>query len=769
MAIDRHSGESTVSRDGGPAQRIALALLFAYAILLGGSWIGIYLVEMRILTLAVIAALLGLWLVAAIRLEAWRPGTRLSLGLVALAVAWAASTIASRYLRISLEYAAWAVLLVALYLLLVRVVGRPDLRRVLGVGSLGLAVTIAIAAIAQTVDLWVEWWTLLGRFGTPPLRPGFGGLMFGNPSAVLTITFLLWLASIALLAPIGRRLSLVVAAAALPVLAAAFLSGSRAGWLAIAVAVVVAAVAWLTHRGLRRVTVTRPRIIAGAILAVIVLIAAASFLPAVLSRVGAGGEDLRLAFYASALRMFASSPIVGTGPGTWVIQRAAFMTSSEIDYYIPHAHDVYVQVLAEFGVVGALAGIIAVAAGVALLGRAIRSSDPARRTAAWVVIVGTSYFSVHNILDSYANMPAVLIAWALPIAVLDAADLAATPGRLTSRLRMTARPAGALRTAGVAAVVIACVGLAFVERAAFLGDSAARAANGGNWPAAQSLARQALEADPAFPPYEVTLGVASAALGDARSAASAFASAAARDDLPESWLDLAAEQAQLGDTGGAMASLTAAMRLGREQPPVAVGAAVVYLRLGDRSAANGALVDSLLSGPSLAGDPGWRSIADAALGANVAIDAGIAAYPGQVAWEIAATSGRVERARAILTTIRGDDHATLALVTDALAGEAGAASAVIERSLARPFDRLALDWGARIATSSGRVAEAAAIRRLAFLATSDDTVGYALAVISGPHPGPSAGDRTVLYGSYTYRRLTPLDKLVGALPAIVFR
>ena len=48
-------------------------------------------------------------------------------------------------------------------------------------------------------------------------------------------------------------------------------------------------------------------------------------------------------------------PLTGQGPGSWAPDRIAFTDASEIDYYIPHAHNVPAQTLAEFGLVGVVA------------------------------------------------------------------------------------------------------------------------------------------------------------------------------------------------------------------------------------------------------------------------------------------------------------------------------------------------------------------------------------------------------------------------------
>ena len=77
-------------------------------------------------------------------------------------------------------------------------------------------------------------------------------------------------------------------------------------------------------------------------------------------------------YFTVALRMFSEAPLLGTGPGTWAVQRAAYTEPSEFDCYIPHAHDVYLQTLAELGIVGLLAGALALPAVAWLILRGLR-------------------------------------------------------------------------------------------------------------------------------------------------------------------------------------------------------------------------------------------------------------------------------------------------------------------------------------------------------------------------------------------------------------
>ena len=180
------------------------AVLFLYAVLLGGSWLGIYVLPFRLASLGIIAVTLVGWAVVAWRHPAWRPRTSawplvvLPLGAFALAVA------ASRYPRLGLEYLAWGVLLVALYLLLVRILALPFARARIGALAAIVGLVIGIFYLAWVTLAWIEWWGLIGHFEVPPLRPLFAGLTYRNPSAVMTVVVLLTLIAYAGLGFDGR-------------------------------------------------------------------------------------------------------------------------------------------------------------------------------------------------------------------------------------------------------------------------------------------------------------------------------------------------------------------------------------------------------------------------------------------------------------------------------------------------------------------------------------------------------------------------------------
>ena len=67
----------------------------------------------------------------------------------------------------------------------------------------------------------------------------------------------------------------------------------------------------------------------------------------------------------------------------------------------------------------------------------MRDPDPTRRRWGWAAFFGVVYFGTHQLLDFYANMPAILFAFAIPIAWLDA-----------TAPRVLAAPAAGVRASG---------------------------------------------------------------------------------------------------------------------------------------------------------------------------------------------------------------------------------------------------------------------------------------------------------------------------------
>ena len=224
---------------------IVFVLLVVYAVLIGGAWAGIYLGGLRMISLALVAVGLFVWLLLSLRDPRWRPSTAIWPTLVLPLVALALTTLTAWLPRLGLEYVAWAVLLVALYLLLVRVLATETARARIGALAAMLALVIGLLYMGQVLLAWIEWWGLVGGLAVPPLRPLYASLSLGGPGTVQTVQVLLAAIAIAGLGVTDRRrqalAGVIIAITAVVVV----VSASRSGWVALAGATVLTAGLWL--------------------------------------------------------------------------------------------------------------------------------------------------------------------------------------------------------------------------------------------------------------------------------------------------------------------------------------------------------------------------------------------------------------------------------------------------------------------------------------------------------------------------------------------
>jgi tetratricopeptide (TPR) repeat protein len=490
-------------------------------------------------------------------------------------------------------------------------------------------------------------------------------------------------------------------------------------------------------------------------------------LPSILARLGAGGETLRLSFFQAAVRMFNESPLAGTGPGTWVAQRIAYTDLPVNDVYIPHAHDIYLQTLAEYGLLGAVAGGIAVILVGRLIVHAVRSGDQARVAMGWAAILGLTYFGGHQLLDFYPNMPAALFAMAIPLAWLDATELtrpvpaSAPTGRsyLGPHLSSIVRPASPGLAIGI--VVLAIGWLALSETRASMNASTVALMDQRDWVQAFDSARAVVAADPDMPVYEFNLGLAAARSGRFDESGAAFRRAAAADDLPESWLGLAAAQTELDDAPSARASLERALRLGVVQPAIALAAGQLYARLGDAPAARQAFLDGVVGAPTVLGDPDLRSLVGPVMTLDQLSQAAIDRARGG-AGSIALALARDDRVQAetLASLLDPASQSLFSVVVPAWFGDASAWANVVALAQAHPMDIGIQNWAARVASHLRLPADQERYFEIANIDNGLSGLDGQEVRISPAGEGPAdAGTSTAVYGLFTYRRPTPADML----------
>jgi O-antigen ligase len=204
---------------------------------------------------------------------------------------------------------------------------------------------------------------------------------------------------------------------AVAISAALIMSWSRGAWLGFGVSLAVMLFALP-----RRLIISLA--LALLLLAGTGVLAASGRLPATIStRLATIGEDIfdvrdvrgvditpanyatteRLAHWQAATNMAASHPWLGVGLGNYEVAYPAFRL---INWKFPlgHAHNYYLNVLAEAGIIGLVTYLLFVCALLALAWRGRRHPDPSARLAC-IGILGTwAYLTVHSLTDNlYVN------------------------------------------------------------------------------------------------------------------------------------------------------------------------------------------------------------------------------------------------------------------------------------------------------------------------------------------------------------------------------
>jgi len=724
-----------------------------------GSWIGTYYSAFRVTSIVVGGAGALIWLVLALRRPELRPASALTGAFAAALAALGISALFAEHQRLAFDFLAYALLLVPLYFLLVRIMATPALAIRVHALLVVLCAATGVLFLVVVVQTWTDLWSSLGKVVVPPLRLTYAGLWLGTPNAIAAFEVLLLCAIAPRELERGRAGRIVVGSLVSLVAIAVILSASRGAWLGFGAAVAVTGIVWLVAAGgvnrLRRLFARVDR-------RTVTIVAAASLVVLVVAGVVAGrgilsratnldDSGLRSALLAASARMFQAAPLTGLGPGSWAPGRLAFETPSEIDYYIPHAHNLPAETAAELGVAGIVAGVVVIALLVRLVARGIRSGDRLTQRMALAALFAGVYITGQQLVDAWIHQPGIIFAFALPIAILDARTSAASSAPVS---RPPAVPSPALTVAMIAAVVAGTLASLSPEPAAQRYEQASAAVDAGDWTRAYALARETVELDPHLPPNDFLLGLGAAATGRLEEARTAFA-AAAIDDYPAAWLNLAAVQMRLGDPD-AGASLQRAIRMGRQQPMIDVPAADLYRQLGDDATARSLLASAFATLPSLASDPTWMNPAWSEI-ASGAVDDAIATTDPWTAFLLALEAGRLDQARAMVANGTVDDGGLAESVVAAWGGDQAAFADLYAGARADPQDARLVGLCRRLARvhdPSGAAPGWSCEGRWWFGLYPLGQIGPSAE--RGPVPGPDAHPHDL----YAYRRPGPNTILV---------
>lgn len=711
---------------GRRAAWIVIAVAWAFFLTSGGTYPGIADVQAQLVAQVFAVAILGSWLVIALLRPGWRLTTPLLIPVLAASAAYAAAGLFSQRPRLSLEPTIAGIGFALAFLFLTRLLADDWFRSRARVLTIAFVALVAVGYVGQVVIEWVTWWQLVGRIALPPLRPSFVGLFLGSPNLIATSLILAGPIAVTFIASSPARRPLVVTLAVIAALAI-FLTGSRGGYIGAGTATLVGIGLLVGRYGpmkLRDMVVDltrrRPIILAPVAVAFLGLLIA---IPALAYRFAQGGADLRFDLWRSALAIFADHPILGGGPGTWVQLKVVTNPAGVQNIVVPHAHDLYIQALAELGVVGVLALAFLVVTVARRLFAASRRAPGPLGIEAGAVIAGVAGFAAQSVVDNLVNLPFVclLVVWLVAWVEggLAPGDQPTTTSDRANREsgRWLARRGSALVGVGLLGVLLVIPVLIRVDTAALDDAAGNSAAADQDWPTALSHFEAARAADPDFTLYQLQTASALARVGRTSEARALLAQAVMDDPLAINQIGLAVLDATLGNYPEAMIRARAAAALGIGEPTVALNAGIVGEAAGDHAFAVAEFATAIAWDPPLARSGFWDApervtskgaIVAAARAMTDALDGAL----------IDAYAGNPSEARSALEAMAPSSQRDVYVAAcEWLGGDAtGALARLGEITRRDPLDWFAAGWASRIARLSGD------------LATADRYASWAIAV-----------------------------------------
>ena len=390
-----------------------LILGLSYALWLGGTLKGFVYESFRQLSLIGLGVAGSAWLI-----WRWRSGgdrrERLRLALLAFLLALGVATAASADPRRSMIALWQAGLAVWLFWLVCDLLaaGWPA---ELWVKSLLVAGTIPVGLGVLVIARWYSRWLEIGGLANPvpPVILRVWTLP-GHPNYVAGTLNLLWPLALARLLGQRKRLAwILLGAYVLGAWFILFFTSSRGGWLGAAAALGVLGLLWVLDRGgvawLRKGwSWIRPRrwllVSGGTVL--LVLLAALGMLAWKQVNHPSHGSILqsRQEFWPPAWEAFLRKPTLGIGPFTFAgeFNRANSVPPKGL---FTHAHSIFLNMLAESGLVGFMALLGAVGAAGWGLVRAWRSTRPGRRVELMGAVAALTSAAVHGLFDTVQMMP----------------------------------------------------------------------------------------------------------------------------------------------------------------------------------------------------------------------------------------------------------------------------------------------------------------------------------------------------------------------------
>ena len=490
----------------------------------------------------------------------------------------------------------------------------------------GIAAAIALVqaqAIAETIQWYSAWFQQAGLV-LPAAQYRYVGILMPSPTLCLANLYLFavmvaFFSARRPAARLGAAVWLVLYFLAFP------FASARSGWLGFAAGGLVMLAWWAWQRRLWLAWAALPKVrrwltAFGLLLGVgLVFTLGVIFLIVFATHYTHGGDPFgdsgRSVFWNNAFRIWQTSPWLGIGPGRFGLAYLQATTSIPPGFWPIQAHDIFLQILAEFGLVGLAAFLILLLSITRVSIRALRAAAPQYRP--WIValLAGLAAMFVQLLLDDITNWMAVVLPAIFSLAWICAATAERSPATFSFRW--------------VAYSAIAVLALAGFELWAYQPLS--------NWSktdlaAGAQLAQESARRDSYFHYYQVQAGLLSAWTGYYQSNPTLITSArfslmrALQLEPATSWIwaDLAVLEFSAGDSASALAHIDRAIALSSAFPAYYLNRADMRERSGQSAAALADYRTALELQPEAANHPFWGSTP---LRAQVARLAGLPASP----------------------------------------------------------------------------------------------------------------------------------------------
>jgi len=493
------------------AREATLILIWAYIVLVAGTVNGLISFRVQAISAVVTTAVLGLWLSARLVQRRSLPRTGLEWASLVFLLAQWTTTLLSQDVRRSLPLAAQTIAYVLIFYCafdLTRAHWPAELteKTLLIVG--GIAVGLAWLDLTQAYLNWLA--LTAGQTYAPDFQyRSYAVLGDANLlSSFLNVLIPVALARTGLTKVWLNRIFLGVLIVSDLVIQV--FTSSRGGAAGLAVSLGTLALAWViivspsARERVRRAWAwlrARPLALAG--LGVIAIAGIGFVAYRVLSFQGSATQgpalNARSEFWGPALEAFQRSPLWGSGPGTFPTN---FILANSVPPKRPflHAHSVVFNTLAEAGLLGLTALLIAVGALAWALWRA--RSHPSLELRARLAAVAAMWagFITHSQVDDHTRYVAV----ALPLGIMLASVLAEAQSSDSDAPRARSLHPLWLALPGLLVAAFTTYSL----RAYAISEQAVDAGNAGDWETAARLFDQAAEADPALVFYWEQAGYA---------------------------------------------------------------------------------------------------------------------------------------------------------------------------------------------------------------------------------------------------------------------